>query len=92
MTFAIGKPMTRVRRLQIIEAPRRPARRLPGGWVTDLATLGKALVLCDFCAHKFAPKRYGYVRKRVVAGSKYVLGECDGCKRHSQATLFLKEN
>ena len=69
-------------------APGRAAGRLPGGHVTDMAALGKAISLCGTCAPKFAAARYGYVTKRNIP---FVRGRCDGCQEHSErARLFLK--
>lgn len=58
------------------EAPGRPWRRPPGGWVADLVALRRAVTLCDFCAPKFNPRRNGYEvwRKNLRAN-----GRCDGC-------------
>ena len=76
--------------LKASEAPGKPARRLAGGWVSDLAALGKAILLCDFCAHKFDPRKYGYERKQAVPGHAFVMGRCDGCRGHNQCSMFLK--
>ena len=78
-------PRDRVRR---VIAPGRARGRLPGGHVTDMATLGKAIALCGGRTPKFDPARYGYVTKRNIP---FVCGRCDGCdQRTERARLFLK--
>ena len=92
MTFAIiDRNPSKIKRVRSAKAPGRPPRRLAGGWVADLAALGKAIVLCDFCVRKFNPKGHGYEARRVVPYLRHVIGDCDGCKRLSQATLFLRK-
>ena len=92
MIGIIDRNPSREKQFRSAKAPGRPNRRLAGGWVADLAALGKAIVLCDFCVRKFNAKACGYKARRVVPYSKYVIGDCDGCKRpNQQATMFLKE-
>lgn len=80
-------------RMGLREAPGKPARTTAGSWVTDLASLGKSILLCDFCSSKFNARKYGYVRRQAVAGFNYVIGDCDGCKRYPvQCGLFQKED
>ncbi len=54
---------------------RRPGR-LPGGHVSDLADLLKAICLCPDCVGKFNSAAAGYVRKKNLP---MVYGRCDGC-------------
>lgn len=93
MTFAIvDRNPSKEKRLRAAKAPGRSRGRLAGGWVADLAALGKAIVLCDWCVRKFDPKAHGYEARRVVPYLKYVIGDCDGCKRpNQQATMFLRK-
>lgn len=73
----------------VVEGP--PRRRLAGGWISDLAALDKAIVLCDLCCRKWKPKNYGYKLQTNVAGQRFVQGACDGCGQWSQCSLFLPE-
>ena len=49
---------------------------VPGTWVTDLVALGKMVMLCTLCKHKFNPRKHHYIAwsKRWLAVAK-----CDGC-------------
>ncbi len=70
----------------------RPKNKVAGSWISDLAALGKAICLCDLCAHKWKPKAYGYRRVKPVPSHNYVLGTCDGCKaRAARCGLYLTE-
>lgn len=89
----IRREWTKADRLQAQEAPGRPWRRPPGGWIGDFVGLGRALVLCDFCAPKFNPRRNGYEvwRKHLRAN-----GRCDGCntlayRPAGAMTMFIPE-
>ena len=68
-----------------------PKRMLAGSWISDLAALGKAIVLCDWCKRKFNPKSVGYVAKALWPGQNFVMGDCDGCGRQCQGTLHVPE-
>ncbi len=59
--------------------------------MADLAALGKAIVLCGMCARKWDPKKYGYRRKDIWPGQRFVMGECDSCGGRCQGGLFLRE-
>lgn len=66
---------------------RRPGT-LAGSYVSDLAALGKAIVLCLSCATKFNAERVGYSTSEKIPVCR---GRCDGCKRFSNnARLFMK--
>ena len=67
------------------------AKRLAGGWVADLAALGKAILLCETCTRKWRPGAYGYEARQAVRGHSYVIGDCDGCKLLGPATMFMPE-
>ena len=82
------KDTTPRQRLRRAISPGRASGRLAGGYVTDMATLGKAISLCVYCQSKFNAAHYGYVTKRNIP---YVRGRCDGCQQFSDhARLFLK--
>lgn len=71
-----------------LEHPGRPMGAVHGTWVTDIAELMQAVVLCTFCWKKFDPKRYGYYRTREFK----IRGKCDACKQYeSDAKLFVHE-
>jgi len=71
----------------------KPKARVTGGWIDDLASMGKAVVLCELCYRKFSPKQYGYeMQRQICPGHSHVIGDCDGCKRtYQRCKLFLKE-
>ena len=79
-------------RMQIAEAKGRPLRVVAGSWISDLVTLGKTILLCDKCAHKFNYQQAGYqVMRPVIPGHNYVISKCDGCKRNPvQCSLHQK--
>lgn len=66
-------------RVKAGESAGRPVRYLAGAWVTDLASLGKAVMLCDNCHTKFNPDGYGYERRDPAIGHRTANGQCDGC-------------
>ena len=72
----------------------RPVGRPHGGWVTDLAELEKAIVLCELrCYKKFNPASVGYIEKQLVPTHDYVISDCDGCKTvFTKCKLFVKGN
>lgn len=76
------------------EAPRAlPRGRLAGGWVTDLVALGKAVTLCFSCCRKFDAKRHEYHAVRLTETSKFVIGDCDGCRdRLVRCVLYVKQS
>lgn len=69
----------------------RPKRKLPGGWVDDLASLKKCILLCSSCAHRFNDKKAGYFN--VARWEKYfAAGSCDDCRQFSrQLRLYIYE-
>lgn len=73
------RQFTRADRLRIRESPGRPARRVAGGWISDLVSLRKALTLCDACRRKFDAGRCAYTHV-WHAGMSYVTANCDGCR------------
>ena len=58
------------------EADPKPARRVAGGWIADLAALKKVILLCPSCTHKFNPGRVNYRREKEFPVAQ---GKCDGC-------------
>ena len=76
----------RERTMASLDQGRRPGR-LPGGHVTDIADLKKAIMLCDDCKPKFASANAGYVTR---ASLPFVRGRCDGCSQYTnRAHLFV---
>ncbi len=78
--------------LGVAEAPSgAPTKRLAGGWLSDLAELGKAIVLCSDCERKWDPKNYGYVMSPLWKGQDFVTGDCDACgEKGINRHLFTK--
>jgi hypothetical protein len=91
-------------RLLIAEDPGKPTRRVTGGYIDDLAALGKAVQLCGgvmmtatgfevrkgSCAAKFNHGAYGY---SVRDNLPMVSGKCDGCgQHHDRNVMFLPKN
>lgn len=66
-----------------------PTKTMRGTWISDLAALGKAIVLCEMCVRKWDPARHGYESKDIFPGQKFVLGECDACGVQCQGTLHI---
>ena len=71
---------TRLQRTMFAVHTGRREGRLAGGYVDDLATLGKAILLCNGCSPKFNPKQYGYVIPYRFPRAR---GACDGCKEYA---------
>lgn len=67
----------------------------PGAWVTDLAELRKAILLCWACAPKFDHVAYGYHKdRRWQTETGGTLGVCDGCRADGQLKkqLYIHES
>ena len=64
----------------------RPAGRLPGGYIADLADLRKGIILCRYCVPKFCSPKVGYVAKKNLP---FVMGNCDGCNNFGTRQHFL---
>lgn len=72
------------------ESKGRPAKRLPGAWIDDLAALGKTIALCPTCMPKFNARAYNYTHKPNLP---FVADRCDGCKQfHPRNRLFVPPN
>lgn len=70
----------------------RPSGRLGGGYLADLATLNKAIMLCESCQPKWNPAVYNYERRDVFRGQRIALGRCDGCNtNYSQCYMYLNK-
>ena len=92
MVFLIKKPPERADRLRNAIGQRgTPRKMLAGSWISDLAALGKAVVLCETCARKWIPAKVGYIAKQLWPGAQFVLGDCDGCGHPCQGTLYVPE-
>lgn len=62
-----------------------------GGYVTDLASLKKAIILCWRCQPKFDHKRYHYYKDERFP---HVVGKCDGCRQifNHSTRLYIHES
>ena len=72
--------------------------RLPGSYIADLVSLGKAICLCGHCEYKFdfkgngyKPRVLGLTHPRFGPQNPYVISGCDGCKNIAMCQLFLKD-
>lgn len=89
VTVLVPKPVTTARVLKSLEAPGRRVGSLAGTWNADRVALRKAIILCDFCAHKFNPRRVNYERWRPCTS----IAKCDDCRRMSpHAVVFIHES
>lgn len=71
--------------------PGRNGRQLAGSYMSDLCALGKSVILCDFCAPKFNPRRSHYEQWRR---DLQVRGRCDDCREHfpgGHGRMFVPE-
>ena len=93
MVFYIKQATTRANRLGNARGQRgTPRGMLSGSWISDLAALKKAIVLCDMCARKWNPAKAGYVSKRLWPGAPdHVVGDCDSCGTMGRGTLYTSE-
>ena len=90
MTFSIVTARSKRELLRESKSTGRPVGRNTGGWVDDLAALGKAITLCRTCKGKFNYAAYGYEKRKLVPMWDEVIGECDGCKETLWCQLFTK--
>ena len=89
ITIHIPKPFTRARYLDSMEHPGRPSRSIAGSWISDFVALGKAIMLCPFCVHKFHPRSHQY---EVWRNEWYSIAKCDDCKQLSrQIRTFIPQ-
>ena len=61
----LGEGFSRKEKLKVQEHPGRqtnPSKgyQTPAAWLDDLGQLRKLVLLCDYCRHKWNPKRYRY--------------------------------
>ena len=89
LTVLVPKPDTPERRMARLEAPGRPVGRLGGSWNADITALRKCVILCDFCIHKFHPRRAGYEAWRETTNK----AKCDDCGQFSpRCKAFIHES
>lgn len=55
-----------------------------GSWLSDLAALKKAVMLCSSCQPRWKASAHGYERRMVGPGHREARGECDGCGAHNE--------
>lgn len=91
MAFLPKSPTRNDRLRNAIGQRGAPRKMLAGSWIADLAALGKAIVLCNMCERKFNPRSVGYASKQLWPGATFVIGDCDGCGRQCQGTLYVPE-
>ena len=63
----------------------------PGSFISDLAALGKAIMLCDMCVKKWDRRKARYDPQSLWPGQRWAQGDCDGCKKITRIYLFLPE-
>ena len=80
----LGQGFTKAEKLKADEDRGRPWNRVAGGWISDLASLQKFVMLCPFCAPKFNPRPNGY---EVWRRDTQSIGKCDGC---NQVSTYLR--
>ena len=83
---AILKRRTPQELLVCFEDRGKPTRRLTGGYIDDLAALGRCIWLCRDCTPKFNAAQYGYV---VKIDLPTVRGNCDGCRTFGLNTMLV---
>ncbi len=75
-------------KLALAQSRGRRSGAVAGGWVSDLASLGKSITLCGSCRSRFDAKRSGYEAASRPPFDRGVVGECDGCRQTTSCTLF----
>ena len=82
LTVHVPQPVTpqRLAKSFTVHGHGRPSGRTAGGWIADKIGLQKCVVLCDFCVHKFNPRRVGYELYRRTTMNAF----CADCGKHSQ--------
>ena len=71
---------------QIIHSGKK-SKQTAGSHVTDIAELGRCLVLCMACEPKFDKYKYGYGQAKDIP---IVRGKCDGCGHYVGCATFLR--
>lgn len=89
LQILVPTPETPARRLAASEAPGRPARRVPGGWVADHTALGKAITLCPWHVHKFDPRHSHYELWRREMFVRAICSDCNVFDLH--CTMFTPQ-
>ena len=72
--------------LACFEDQGKGTKRLVGGYIDDLAALGKCIWLCRTCTPRFNSARYSYV---IPHNLPTVRGDCDGCRNFGLNTMFV---
>jgi hypothetical protein len=91
LTIHVPKPDTPQRRLEAItiHGHGRPSGRVAGGWIADTIGLKQCVVLCDFCVHRFNPRRVRYELYRRTTINAF----CDDCGRPStRAAAYIHQS
>jgi hypothetical protein len=87
----VPQPDTAVRRAAAftIHGHGRPSGRTAGGWIADKIGLQKCVVLCDFCVHRFNPRRAGYELYRRTTINAF----CQDCGQLStRAAAYIHQS
>lgn len=91
LTIHVPRPDTPQRRAAAftLHGHGRPSGRTAGGWIADRIGLRQCVVLCDFCVHKFNPRRVGYELYRRTTMNAF----CDDCGQHSlRAAAYIHQS
>lgn len=91
LTIHVPKPDSDRRRAaaMTIHGHGRPSGRTAGGWIADKVGLQQCVVLCDFCVHRFNPRRLGYELFRRTTVNAF----CDDCGSHSsRAAAYIHQS
>lgn len=86
MAILIAKKRTPQELLSCFEDRGKGRGRLSGGYIDDLAQLGKSIWLCTSCTKRFNSKVYNYVVKKDLPK---VRGNCDGCRVFGVNIMFV---
>ena len=89
MVAIVKSSWSAVERERTLRHRGRATGKTAGSWIDDLASLRKAICLCDRCKRKFASGRHQYKRVQAVPGYNYVKGQCDDCKQMSDCNVYL---
>ena len=91
LTIHVPQHDTATRRAaaSVIRGSGRPSGRAAGGWIADKIGLRQCVILCDFCVHKFNPRRVGYEPYRRTTMNAF----CDDCGKHTfHAAAFIHQS
>ena len=65
----------------------KKSRQTAGSHVTDMAELGKCIVLCMPCEGRFNKRKHGYEQAKDIPVCR---GRCDGCGQYFGCATFLR--